>query len=154
MVYLFQIFLPKTHTANVVHHIQEQLLIASVTAVEGVNSDIIFFRCGEDSFRRIISSLEAIGCGVEYGIINTSHLATTKPSWNHNEASSIRVSSDDKSVSSRVPFQEPTKMPIELIYEQISAGTARSFNYYVYLLVACMLAAIGLVLLIFSFLIT
>src|SRR4051812_6052813 len=107
MVYLFQIFLPKSHTSNVVHHVQENLHITSVTAVEGINSDIVFFRSGEDAYRRIVSSLEAIGCGVENGIINTHNLATTKPSWNHNEASALKISnSDDKSVSSRVPFQE------------------------------------------------
>ncbi len=108
MVLLFQVSVPKNHTSRVARFLQEDLALPSITVVPGVSSDLIVFRATEDRFGKITTGLESIGCGVEYGIVSTMTLSSSKPPIVCNTQ---EESAREKKASAR--------MPIEFIYEQI-----------------------------------
>jgi uncharacterized hydrophobic protein (TIGR00341 family) len=123
---------PKNLTESLITALNERLNIKNVMLLEGNNNSLTIIRCQKNSVPRVLEVLNDLGIGIKYGIIDILKLQVTIPEL---EEEQIDVSEELKS-----------RVSVEEIESTIKEGMELNIDFYLFIMIAAIIAAAGLIL--------
>jgi len=123
---------PKKHTEILISAINEKLDIKNMILLEGPTNSLIIIRCQRNIVSKVLEVLNEVGVGIEFGIIDILKLQATVPELKEDQ---LDVSEE---LSSRISVEE--------IESSIKEGMELDINYYLFIILAALIAGAGLIL--------
>lgn len=123
---------PKSHSESLIKALNEKLNIKNIILLEGKNNNLVIIRCNKIKVARVLEVLKEIGVGTIYGIIDVLDLNVTIPELKNEE---IEVTDE---IESRVSVEE--------IESTLKEGMQLNLNYYIFIIIAALIAGAGLIL--------
>ena len=123
---------PLKNRESLINVLNEKLKIKNIILLEGANNSLVIIRCQREKVPEILQELNEIGLGIEYGIIDILNLEATIPELKEEQ---MEVSEE---LSSRVSVEE--------IESSINEGMDLNFDYYLFIILAAIIAGSGLIL--------
>lgn len=125
---------PKENVEKVISTLTEKLEIKNMLLLKGDNNSLIIIRRKPTRVPEVIKTLNSMGVGTVYGIIDIITLKATIPELAIEEEGPEK----EDEVESRVSLEE--------IKNAIGQNSAFSFNYLIFILLSALVAAAGLIL--------
>lgn len=125
---------PDENLKNVLTLLRQTLKIKYMIVLKGEHNSLIILRGKPVFVADIIEKLNAIGVGVNFGIIDILNIETTIPEY----AGMEKVDKKEKEIKKRISLQE-----IKVIIEE---GAKPTFNYFLFTIVSAIIACAGLIL--------
>ncbi len=123
---------PKKNTESIITALNEKINIKSMILLKGANNSLIIIRCPRNRVPKVLEVLNELGVGIEFGIIDILKLQVTIPELKEDQ---LDVSEE---LSSRVSVEE--------IESSIKEGMELNINYYLFIILAALIAGAGLIL--------
>ncbi len=123
---------PKKHTELLISAINEKLDIKNMILLEGPTNSLIIIRCQRNIVPKVLEVLNEVGVGIEFGIIDILKLQATVPELKEDQ---LDVSEE---LSSRISVEE--------IESSIKEGMELDITYYLFIILAALIAGAGLIL--------
>lgn len=128
-----QVIVPKSEAERVLallHSIDEAF---SVSSFEGEHNKLILLRTTEKRTEGVIRQLQGIGVGVQYGVIDILMCAT------------LPLLGESRGVvRKKRQYRLDDRQSLALIVDQVDSSNHLTFNYVMFILVAGIIAAVGL----------
>lgn len=134
---LIYVTVPSEHVGGVAHALNQHVSVHSLSTVYGPNSTLLRFRTSDKGSDGVLDLLEALGVGVEFGVVDIVSLLGTRPRLGPSGHGVERKKKKRKyKISDRASLEE--------IYEVVDSANHLTFNYLGFILVAALIAAVGL----------
>ena len=127
-----QITVPYEKTEAVFDFLLDGLNIKNVTKFNADNAIVLQFRIPDDSVNETIQGLKSRGVGVEYGFVDILDLKASLPR-----------ESEEKENDKKI--QRDATLAVEEIYENVKKQSSLSFDYIAFIILAAVMAGIGLI---------
>ncbi|OQR81645.1 hypothetical protein THRCLA_11537, partial [Thraustotheca clavata] len=141
---LFQVTIPNEQHHKVVAALQDDLKLENVTSIEARTSSIVTFRAEDGEMQPILTALQKMGVGVQFGFCDVMSL-TPGTSISKRKP---KVNGKGKSRPRRALLQRSTEVgtaiPVAEIYAHIEASTVLSRDSIGMLFISSSIAGIGL----------
>ncbi|KDO27320.1 hypothetical protein SPRG_07568 [Saprolegnia parasitica CBS 223.65] len=138
---LFQVTLPNEQHHKVVSALQDELKLENVTSIEARSSSIVTFRVEDGEMQPILTALQKMGVGVQFGFCDVMSLTP-------GTSISKRKPKTHKSRPRRALLQRSTDVgtaiPVAEMYAHIEASTTLSRDSIGMLFISSSIAGIGL----------
>ncbi|NWF97027.1 MAG: TIGR00341 family protein [Candidatus Thorarchaeota archaeon] len=125
-----QITVPYEKTESILDFILDVMGIKNVTKLNADNAHLLQFRIPDDAMTETVEKLKSRGLGVEFGFIDMLDLRASLP----------RASEEEKDVK----IQREAALAVEEIYESVKSGSSLSFDFITFVVLAAVIAGIGL----------
>lgn len=123
----FQITLPEEKSTEVMNYLEERAKIRNIAKFHVGTGFMLLFRVPDAKTQEILTELEKLGTGVDYGIIDILQIEASKP-----------ILEEDARIT-------PTeRLSVEEIYSKVAGGTRLTFDFLALLVISCIIAAVGL----------
>jgi uncharacterized hydrophobic protein (TIGR00341 family) len=123
----FQITLPEEKSTDVMDYLEKRAKIRNIAKFHVGTGFMLLFRVSDAKTQEILTELEKLGVGVDYGIIDILQIEASKPILEED----VRITPTER-------------LSVEEIYSKVAGGTRLSFDFLALLVISCIIAAIGL----------
>ncbi|TFG32183.1 TIGR00341 family protein [Candidatus Thorarchaeota archaeon] len=127
-----QITVPYEKTEVVFDFLLDGLNIKNVMKFNADNAIVLQFRIPDDSVNETIEGLKSRGVGVEYGFVDILDLKASLPRESEEKSSDTKI-------------QRDATLAVEEIYENVKKQSSLSFDYIAFIILAAIMAGIGLI---------
>jgi uncharacterized hydrophobic protein (TIGR00341 family) len=127
-----QITVPYEKTEAVLDFLLDGLNIKNVMKFNADNAIVLQFRIPDDSVSETIEGLKSRGVGVEFGFIDILDLKASLPRETEEAANDAKI-------------QREASLAVEEIYESVKKQASLSFDYMAFVILAAVMAGIGLI---------
>lgn len=127
-----QITVPYEKTEAVFDFLLDGLNIKNVMKFNADNAIVLQFRIKDDSVNETIEGLKSRGVGVEYGYVDILDLKASLPREAEEKANDAKL-------------QREAALAVEEIYENVKKQSSLSFDYISFVILAALMAGIGLI---------
>ena len=127
-----QITVPYEKTEAVLDFLLDSLSIKNVMKFNADNAIVLQFRIPDDSVNETIEGLKSRGVGVEFGFIDILDLKASLPRETEEAANDTKI-------------QREASLAVEEIYESVKKQASLSFDYMAFVIIAAVMAGIGLI---------
>lgn len=127
-----QITVPYEKTEAVIDFLLDSLNIKNVMKFNADNAIVLQFRIPDDSVNETIEGLKSRGVGVEYGFVDILDLKASLPREAEEKSSDTKI-------------QRDATLAVEEIYENVKKQSSLSFDYIAFIILAAIMAGIGLI---------
>jgi uncharacterized hydrophobic protein (TIGR00341 family) len=128
MVFMVMVTLRKDENAiKVIDQLKDGNLAKSIAKIKADNLIIVQFRCSDKDLQDVLNGLSNLGCGIDFGVIDVLPILATKPILPGEGAPQTR-----------------NRLPTEVIYHNLESASQVTFDYAMLLILASILAGIGL----------
>ncbi|TFH01029.1 MAG: DUF389 domain-containing protein, partial [Candidatus Thorarchaeota archaeon] len=127
-----QITVPYEKTEAVIDFLLDSLNIKNVMKFNADNAIVLQFRIPDDSVNETIEGLKSRGVGVEYGFVDILDLKASLPRETEEKTSDTKI-------------QRDATLAVEEIYENVKKQSSLSFDYIAFIVLAAIMAGIGLI---------
>lgn len=128
---LFQVTVPNEYQPSLVQALQEDLGLLNVVSIEAHHSSILSFRVEDEIVEALLTELQLLGVGVEFGFCDVMTLTP-----------GTTVGEKRKTESSLIPFSN-TLPPLQ-IHANIEAMTVYSTDTMCLLIISSIISGVGL----------
>ncbi|TYZ63738.1 hypothetical protein PybrP1_003707 [[Pythium] brassicae (nom. inval.)] len=139
---LFQLTLPNEQHGAVVSVLQDELQLANVTSVEARTSSIVTFRVEDEEMQAILTRLQRLGVGVQFGFCDVMSL-TPGTTMSKRAAPGTKKTRRVARILAR-STDVGTAVPVAEMYAHIEANSTLSRDSVGMLLISSAIAGIGL----------
>jgi len=123
---------PKSRIESLIKALNEKLNFKNMILLEGKSNSLVIIRCTKIKVARVLEVLNEIGVGTEFGIIDILKLDVSIPELKEEESD---VSDE---ITSRISVEE-----IESTLKEVME---LNLNYYIFIIIAALIAGAGLIL--------
>lgn len=123
---------PVKNKESLIKALNETLNIKSIILLEGANNSLVIIRCPRDMVPKVLETLNEIGVGIEFGIIDILKLQATIP--------------EQKEEQTELSEELSSRVSVEEIESSIKEGMDLKFDYYFFIIIAALIAGSGLIL--------
>ncbi len=127
-----QITVPYEKTEAVFDFLLDALNIKNIMKFNADNAIVLQFRIKDDSVNETIEGLKSRGVGVEYGFVDILDLKASLPREVEEKANDAKL-------------QREATLAVEEIYENVKKQASLSFDYISFVILAALMAGIGLI---------
>lgn len=127
-----QITVPYEKTEAVIDFLLDSLNIKNVMKFNADNAIVLQFRIPDDSVNETLEGLKSRGVGVEYGFVDILDLKASLPRESEEKTSDTKI-------------QRDATLAVEEIYENVKKQSSLSFDYIAFIVLAAIMAGIGLI---------
>uniref|UniRef100_K3WKC6 DUF389 domain-containing protein n=1 Tax=Globisporangium ultimum (strain ATCC 200006 / CBS 805.95 / DAOM BR144) TaxID=431595 RepID=K3WKC6_GLOUD len=137
---LFQLTIPNEQHGKIVSTLQDELKLDNVTSVEARTSSIVTFRVEDEEMQAILTKLQSMGVGVQFGFCDVMSLTPGTTIRKHTTKKKKRRVGRILERSTDVG----TAVPVAEMYHHIEANATLSRDSVGMLLISSAIAGIGL----------